>query len=109
MLKGGAKRLAAAAQGLISPRQLTQGGMNILSGNMVAETMTPGAGLVGVNSLRNMTRHAIQDATKNVTSQQAVEQLVNFVGAATACAAQGVAGTIAGKPVDTNESNRQLL
>lgn len=103
MLKGGAKRLAAAAQGLISPRQLTQGGMNILSGNMVAETMTLGAGLAGVNSLRNMTRHAMQDATKNVTSQQAVEQLVNFVGAATAYAAQGVAGTIAGKPVDTNE------
>lgn len=103
MLKGGSKRLAAAAQGLISPRQLTKGGMNILAGNMVAETMTLGAGLAGVNSLRNMTRHAMKDATNNVTSQQAVEQLVNFVGAATAYAAQGVAGTIAGKPVDTNE------
>ncbi|ARJ42633.1 hypothetical protein B1H58_11740 [Pantoea alhagi] len=103
VVKGGAKRLADAAQGLVSPRQLTKGGMNILSGNMVAETMALGAGLAGVNSLRNMTRHAMEKETGNINVQQAVEQLVNLFGAAAAYAGQGVAGTIAGKPVDTNE------
>lgn len=103
VVKGGAKRLADAAQGLISPRQLTKGGMNILSGNMVAETMALGAGLAGVNSLRNMTRHAMQKETGNVNAQQAVEQLVNLFAAAAAYAGQGVAGTIAGKPDATND------
>ncbi|YCI30144.1 hypothetical protein M1E08_04515 [Erwinia sp. PK3-005] len=103
VVKGGAKRLADAAQGLVSPRQLTKGGMNILSGNMVAETMALGAGLAGVNSLRNMTRHAMEKETGNINAQQAVEQLVNLFGAAAAYAGQGVAGTIAGKPVATND------
>ncbi|RWR01645.1 hypothetical protein ED28_12665 [[Pantoea] beijingensis] len=116
MLSGGKKRLLSALQSLVSPRELAKGIVNPLSGNMVAEIMTLGAGLGGVNALRNLTRQGMEGSTMSAAAKQTVEQAVNILSAAAAYAAQGIAGTIAGpapghndQAIDSFFNNHPLL
>lgn len=104
MYEGTKKRLQTAlVDSLASPRQVTKGLTNLLSGPMVAEIMTLGSGLGGVNGLRHTAREGMQDSNLNAMSQQALEQTVNLIAAGAAYALQGIAGTMAGPASTRND------
>ncbi|WP_437609129.1 hypothetical protein [Erwinia sp. V71] len=103
MLSGGKDRLLTALRDMLSPRELAKGVVNPFSGNMVAEIMTLGMGLGGVNALKNLTRHGLQGEAMNAAAKQTVEQAVNILASAAAYAAQGIAGTLAGPAPTRND------